>query len=162
MKDLLRINMFPHICGRNEKFLFCLFFFVNNMLRGQTHSPHLHVGVPGIFSDLLRSVQMLRREWGGESNGKLPHLFIPGKTASLEDQPSTELLPRFLRLLWSTCPWAEHSDDDDYYLIINLNVLERLVILMAHGTCIWEVPGSILGVDQKAITGHEDPWRMWM
>ena len=43
----------------------------------QIHSPHLHVGVPGIFSDLLRSVEMIKREWGAESNGKLPHLFIP-------------------------------------------------------------------------------------
>ena len=48
----------------------------------QMHSPHLHVGAPGIFSDLLRSVQMLKREWGAESNGKLPHLFIPSKTAT--------------------------------------------------------------------------------
>ena len=37
---------------------------------------------PGIFSDLLRSVQMLKREWGGESNGKLLDLFIPNKTAT--------------------------------------------------------------------------------
>ena len=47
------------------------------------HSPHLHVGSPRIFSDLLRSVQILKREWGGESNGKLPRLFIPSKTATL-------------------------------------------------------------------------------
>ena len=26
---------------------------------------------------------MLKREWDAESNGKLPHLFIPTKTASL-------------------------------------------------------------------------------
>ena len=32
---------------------------------------------PGIFSDLLRSVQMLKREWGAESNGKLPHQLNP-------------------------------------------------------------------------------------
>ena len=44
---------------------------------GQIHSPHLHIGAPGIFSDLLRSLQMLKREWGAESNGKLPHLFNP-------------------------------------------------------------------------------------
>ena len=49
----------------------------------QIHSPHLHAGAPGIFSDLLRSVQMLKREWGAESNGKLLHLFIPSKTATL-------------------------------------------------------------------------------
>ena len=41
----------------------------------QIHSPHLHVGAPGIFSDLLRSVQMLKGESGEESNRKLSHLF---------------------------------------------------------------------------------------
>ena len=65
----------------------------------QIHSHYLHVGAPGFFSDLLMSVQMLKREWGAGSNGKLPHLFIPGKTAALvpesavEDLPSTELQP---------------------------------------------------------------------
>ena len=65
---------------------------------------HLHVGAPGIFSDLLRSVQMLKREWGAEINGKLPHLFIPDKTAAFvpefaeEDQPSAELQLLFLHL----------------------------------------------------------------
>ena len=46
------------------------------------HSPHLHAGAPGVFSDLLRSVQMLKREWGAEVNRKLPHLSIPRKTAA--------------------------------------------------------------------------------
>ena len=42
---------------------------------------------------------------------------IPGKTDALvpefavEDLPSAKLQPRFLRLQWMTCPWAEHSDD---------------------------------------------------
>ena len=58
----------------------------------QIHSPHLLVVAPGIFSDLLRFVQMLKREWGAESNGKLPHLFILVK-----------LQPRFLSLQWKTC-----------------------------------------------------------
>ena len=49
----------------------------------QIHSPHLHVGARGIFSNLLRSVQMLKREWSAESNEKLPNLFIPSKTATL-------------------------------------------------------------------------------
>ena len=78
----------------------------------QIHSPHIHVGAPGIFSDLLRSVQMLMREWGAESNGKLPHLFsIPSKTTAFvpEFPPSAELQPRFLCLQWRTCPWAEQS-----------------------------------------------------
>ena len=47
---------------------------------------------------------MLKKEWGAESNGKLPHLLSPGKTAALvpefalEDLPSAEMQPRFLRL----------------------------------------------------------------
>ena len=45
----------------------------------QIHSPHLDDGAPGIFSDLLRFVQLLKREWGAESDGKLPQLFIPRK-----------------------------------------------------------------------------------
>ena len=36
-----------------------------------------------MFSDLLRFVQRLQREWDEESNGKLPHLLIPSKTANL-------------------------------------------------------------------------------
>ena len=52
---------------------------------------------------------MLKREWGVESNRKLLHLFIPGKTAALvpefvmEDLPSAELQPWFLSLQWKTC-----------------------------------------------------------
>ena len=47
---------------------------------------------------------MLKREWGAASNGKLPHLFIRGKTAGLvpefvvEDLLSADLQPWFLRL----------------------------------------------------------------
>ena len=84
----------------------------------QIHS-HLHVGAPGIFSDLLRSVQMLKRVCGAESTGKLPHLFIPSKTAiwylSLQWKTClwAELQPWCLSLHWRTCPWAEHSVDDD-------------------------------------------------
>ena len=47
---------------------------------------------------------MVNREWGTESNGKLPHLFIPSKTANLvpefavEDlalDRTTTLIPEF-------------------------------------------------------------------
>ena len=47
------------------------------------HSPHPHVGVPGIFSDLIRSVHFLKKERRARSNENLPHLFIPGKTEVL-------------------------------------------------------------------------------
>ena len=56
-------------------------------------------GAPGIFSDLPRSVQMLKRDWGAESNRKLPHIFISSKTAALvpefavEDLLSADLQP---------------------------------------------------------------------
>ena len=52
----------------------------------------------GSFQVFLRSVQMLKREWGAESNGKLPHLFIPGKTSSW-----------FLSLRWKTCLRQNYS-----------------------------------------------------
>ena len=36
---------------------------------------------------------MLKREWGVESNGKLPHLFIPSKTAAWVPEFPVEDLP---------------------------------------------------------------------
>ena len=85
----------------------------------QIHSPHFDDGAPGIFSDLLRSVKMLKREWDAESNGKLPYLLIPRKTATLvpefalEDLPmgrTAALMPEFAvedlplgRTLWWWC-----------------------------------------------------------
>ena len=36
---------------------------------------------------------MLKREWGAKSNGKLPHLFIPSKTATLVPDFAVEDLP---------------------------------------------------------------------
>ena len=36
---------------------------------------------------------MLKLEWGAESNGKLPRLFIPSKTATLVPEFAVEDLP---------------------------------------------------------------------
>ena len=36
---------------------------------------------------------MLKREWGAENNGKVPHLFIPSKTATLVPEFAVEDLP---------------------------------------------------------------------
>ena len=58
----------------------------------QIHS-HFHAGASGIFSDLLRSVQILKIEWFAESNGKLPHLPIPSKTAAWVPEFAVEDLP---------------------------------------------------------------------
>ena len=53
---------------------------------------------------LLRSVQMLKREWGAEINGKLPHLFFPSKTATLVPEFAVEDLP-----LGTTAAFAEFA-----------------------------------------------------
>ena len=63
----------------------------------QIHSSHLHFDAPGIFSDILRSVQMLKRDWGAESNGSYLTYSISGKTSALvpefamEDLSSAEV-----------------------------------------------------------------------
>ena len=36
---------------------------------------------------------MLKRDWGAESNGKLPHLFIPSKNETLVPEFAAEDLP---------------------------------------------------------------------
>ena len=36
---------------------------------------------------------MLKREWGAKSNGKLLHLFIPSKTATMVPEFAVEDLP---------------------------------------------------------------------
>ena len=43
--------------------------------------------------DLLRFDEMLKREWVAESNGKLQHLFIQTKTATLVHEFAVEDLP---------------------------------------------------------------------
>ena len=44
------------------------------------------------IGEVLR-VQMLKIGWGEESNGKLPHLFTPGKTTTLVPEFAVEDLP---------------------------------------------------------------------
>ena len=54
-----------------------------------------------------------------KAKGSYSTYSIPGKTATLvpeftvEDLPSAELQPRFLRLQGRTCSLEEHSEDDD-------------------------------------------------
>ena len=57
------------------------------------HSPHLHDGAAGIFTDLLRSVQMLKKESGvwKATGSYLTYLSL------------VKLLPWFLSLQWRTC-----------------------------------------------------------
>ena len=59
----------------------------------QIHSPHLEDGAPGIFSDLLRSVQMLKRERA--------ECRKQWETTALI-QSLVKLQPWFLSLWWKT------------------------------------------------------------
>ena len=82
----------------------------------QIHSPHLLVGAPGILSDILRFIQMLKREWGAESNGKLPHLFILSKTATWDCNGRPAFGQNYSLGAWvcSEGPvLGQNTDDDD-------------------------------------------------
>ena len=67
-------------------------------------------------------VQMLKREWSAESNGKLPHLFIPSKNATLDPKFTVEDLPlgrpAALSLQGKTCSSAKLSDDDPMMMMM--------------------------------------------
>ena len=82
----------------------------------QIHSPHLHVGAPG---DLFRSFEVCSDAKEGvgsaESNGKLPHLFIPYKTAALVPEFAVEDLPlgRTAALVPEFAMKGRSLDDDD-------------------------------------------------
>ena len=78
---------------------------------------------------------MLKREWGAESNGKLPHLFIASKTAALvpkfavDDLPlgrTAALVPEFAL---KDLPLGRTLDDIGLYnLFIFSNYMGLLVI----------------------------------
>ena len=70
------------------------------------------------FQISLGCVQMQKRKWGVERNGKLPHQFITCKTATLVPKFAVEDLPlgKAAALVPEFCsegsgPWAEHFDD---------------------------------------------------
>ena len=69
------------------------------------HFPHL-IGAPGIFSDLLKSVQMLKGEW-------VPEFAV-------EDLPLAELQCRFSAC--SVGPAFGQNTDDDMYTYIYIYI----------------------------------------
>ena len=113
----------------------------------QIHSSHLLVGVPRIFSDLLRFVQMLKRE--RKSGVRKPMGSYRTYPSLVKLQPEfqslrwktclwAELRPWFLSLLWRTFPWAEYSDDDDDDDDVARNyreflVLRRMALMLSRG-----------------------------
>ena len=71
-----------------------LIFNLCGEFRWSPESPASLISSPPCWGpwDLLRSVQMLKREWGAERNGKLAHLSIPSKTAALVPESAVENL----------------------------------------------------------------------
>ena len=90
---------------------------------------------------------MLKREWGAESNRKLPHLFIPSKTATLVPELAVEDLPlgRTAALVpvfaVKDLPLGRTLDDDDVddYYTIPKSVTPRGVHV------------GLIGIDNKII-----------
>ena len=82
----------------------------------QIHSPHLHIGAPVIFSDFLRSVELLKREsvWVRKATGsyrtysslvKVQTWFLSLRWKTCLQQ---NCIPMFLRFQWMTYLWTEH------------------------------------------------------
>ena len=76
--------------------------------------------------DLFRHFKVCsdaKEDWGAENNGKLPHLFIPSKTAILvpefavEDMPLDRTATLVPAMAVKDVRWAENSDDDLYSII---------------------------------------------
>ena len=60
---------------------------------------------------------MLKREWGTESNGKLPHLFIPSKTATFVPEFAVEDLP--LDITATLVPAFIYGTESWFLLLLN-------------------------------------------
>ena len=58
----------------------------------QIHFPHLHIGALGSFK-IFKVCSDGKERVGAESNGKLPHVFIPSKTTTLVPDFAVEDLP---------------------------------------------------------------------
>ena len=62
---------------------------------------------------------MLKGEWGAESNGKLPHLFISSKTATyapefaMEDLPLGRIAASVPEFAVKDLSLGQNTDDDD-------------------------------------------------
>ena len=96
--------------------------FVVTHTHTHTHTYSFTLGPLGVFSDLLRSVQMPKREWVRKATGSY-HTY----TSLFKQQPWSlslrwktclwaELQPWCLSLQWKTCPWSEHFDIGLYLL----------------------------------------------
>ena len=130
----------------------------------QLHSPHLLAGAPGIFSDLLRSLGMLKREWGAESNGKLPHLSMLSTTAAwgpefaVENLLWAELRPWFLSLQRKTCPCAEYSDDFYIYIYIYIGLGKASKSCRTYLSLVKLQPWFLSSEWKRSLWAELQPW----
>ena len=62
---------------------------------------------------------MLKREWGAERNGKVPHLYIPSKTVAwvpkfaVEDLPLSRTAALVSEFVVKDPPLGRNSNDDN-------------------------------------------------
>ena len=68
---------------------------------------------------------MLKRKWGAESNGTLPHLFIHSKTATLVLKFAVEDLP-----FGKTAPWCLWFAVKDLPLGRTLEIMITIIIII--------------------------------
>ena len=98
----------------------------------QIHAPHLHAGAPGIFSDLFKFVQMLKREWIAESYRTYSSL-VKLQPWFLSLRWKTCLCAEcFLSLPWKTCLWAEHTHTHTHIYIYIYKLHLFILLLEAH------------------------------
>ena len=101
----------------------------------QIHSPTSTLGPLGSFQN-LKSVHMLKREWGAERSGTLPNLFIPSKTATLVPAFCSEIPTLGKTLRWwynKEITWSSESLSQ-WCLICNINLLDRIHCLKCFFT----------------------------
>ena len=87
-----------------------------------------------------------------KATGSYRTYSVHGKTAVLvsdfgvEDLPFTDLQPRFWRLEWRTCPWAEHTNDILLYYIkhsiLRFNNNKKNIV-SSHGPNPGSIPGQV-------------------
>ena len=146
-------------------------------------TPHLHAGAPGIFSDLLRCVQMVKRSRERESGVRKATGSYNTYSSLVKLQPWllslrwkvclwAELQSWFLSLQWKTCPWAEHTDDDIptvcniddtiSNLLLWANKLRLNWTIIRHRIIFFQVSSlPSLPYLQTPITTQRVPWPMW-
>ena len=94
---------------------------------------------------------MLKREWGAESNGKLPHLSIPSKTATRVPDFAVEDLP----LSRTSALVTELAVKDlllDRILMMMMMMMIMMILIQRHQYSIGQQTRALVCAVTKAYT----------